>query len=149
MSQWPKDYFYFRVTSLSVPRNVLNQKQIHWNCKMERTLKLAVSQKRKGMEFSVARPHSVGYHPLPMQSLWPCLCMRREGKSFRTGLSHVYFENLMKATNTFQGKISTINKQNDHGYLQQGFTPSEVQGESLCFKRRLIKLHHLPSLENQ
>lgn len=37
---------------------------------MERTFKLAVSQKRKGIEFSVARPHSVGYHPPPVQSLW-------------------------------------------------------------------------------
>lgn len=76
---------------------------------MESPFKLAVSQKGNRAEFKVARPDSVDDRPPQMQSPWlEAMSVReQEGESSRTGLSHVYFRNLMKAMNAFLGKIWT------------------------------------------
>lgn len=73
--------------------------------KMESTFKLAVSQKGNGMESTVARPNSIDYH-LPQRQLPWLEAMsvhEKEGRFFQD--SHAYFENLMKALNTFQEKL--------------------------------------------
>lgn len=108
---------------------------------------------RRGMEWTSKYQHLIlliaVYLECSLSGGRPCLFGRRKGEFSRATLSHVFFENVMKAMNAFQGKNGLVNKQNDHGNLQR--VRIQVQSKSLCFKRkfRFAPLRLLLSLENQ
>ena len=75
--------------------------------------------------------------------------MGRKGNYSRTVLSHVYFENLMKAMNAFQEKKNgLVSKQNGHSNFQQYSCPYEIQGKSFCFKKTPAAVSSLLSGES-